>query len=94
MNLVTFWPIYLRLHSKRSTQIMHTIGLVAAYLTVLLALATGQTWYILAAPMIGYWFAFSGHFLFEKNKPASFDHFWLSLYCDHKLCWLVLTGKL
>jgi len=38
-----------------------------------LVLYSGLYFLLLAAPFIVYPFAWSGHFLFEKNKPAAFS---------------------
>jgi hypothetical protein len=42
-------------------------------------------------PLVGYGFAWSGHFFFEKNKPASFKFPILSLISDFKM-WYELTS--
>ena len=44
--------------------------------------------------MVAYGFAWSGHFLVEHNRPATFRHPWLSLLGDHKMAWLALNGRL
>merc|ERR1712129_15900 len=40
--------------------------------------------YMLAVAIIGYGFAWFGHFYFEKNKPATFILSY-SLVCDYKM---------
>ena len=45
-------------------------------------------------PVLAYGFAWSGHFLIEKNRPATFRHPWLSLLGDHKMAALMLLGRM
>jgi hypothetical protein len=40
--------------------------------------ATGHPWFALLWPVIGYRFAWFGHFVIEGNKPATFSHPWWS----------------
>jgi hypothetical protein len=64
---------------------LHFIGTALAILTVLVALATRNVWWLLATPLVGYGFAWVGHFFFEKNRPATFRHPWYSLAGDFAL---------
>ena len=47
---------------------------------------------IATVPLIGYSFAWVGHFVFEQNKPATFLYPAYSLACDFVMCFRVLTG--
>ena len=44
-------------------------------------------------PIIGYGFAWIGHFFFEKNKPATFQYPIWSLFSDFKLFFELVIGK-
>lgn len=94
MTLKQFWPIYLGKHSKKGTQLMHALGLVAGYVIAILAVISGREWYALAAPMFGYFMAFIGHFWIEGNTPATFGNPLLSFACDHILTWRLIRGEL
>jgi len=48
-------------------------------------------WFI---PVIGYGFAWVGHFFFEKNRPATFKHPLYSLMGDWVMFKDILTGKI
>jgi len=45
-------------------------------------------------PIAGYAFAWTGHFFFEKNQPATFRHPLYSLRGDFRMLREVLTGRL
>lgn len=54
-----------------------------------------QSWLaLLALPVIGYGFAWAGHFFFEKNRPATFTYPLYSLIGDWVMFKNILTGKL
>jgi hypothetical protein len=46
------------------------------------------------APVLGYGFAWVGHFFFERNRPATFTYPLYSLMGDWVMFWQTLTGKL
>ena len=72
---------------------MHYLGSLAALLALALGLARDWRW-ILAAPFLGYAFAWVGHFGFEGNKPATFGHPFWSLWSDFRMLALFLAGQL
>jgi hypothetical protein len=89
-----FWPFYVREHSLRSTRIMHFVGTTLGMLVLIGAVAAQQWWFLLAAPVCGYGFAWVSHFGIEKNKPASFKYPLWSFCADMKLWALMLTGRM
>jgi hypothetical protein len=42
----------------------------------------------------GYVFAWVGHFFYEHNKPATFQHPWLSFRGDWRMWWEMLTRRI
>jgi hypothetical protein len=44
-------------------------------------------------PLVGYGFAWVGHFVFEKNTPATFKYPLWSLMGDFRLFFETVTGK-
>jgi hypothetical protein len=51
-------------------------------------------WMLLAAPIVGYGFAWVGHFFIEKNKPASFKYPLWSFIADWKMWAYMLSGRM
>jgi hypothetical protein len=89
-----FYPYYLREHSSRASRRLHVVGTSLAVALALAALVT-QEWMLLwGVPLAGYALAWTGHFFFEKNTPATFRHPLYSLRGDFKMLREVLTGRL
>jgi hypothetical protein len=64
-------------------------------LVLLIVALVTRTWgLLLAVPAAGYAFAWIGHFVFEKNKPATFQHPLYSLRGDFTMLRDVLTGRI
>lgn len=89
-----FWPDYLRAHCDRRSRAMHLMGTAMAVLSLAFFLITFHPAWLVAAPVVAYGFAWTGHFLFEKNSPATFSHPLWSLRGDLKMVWLTLTGRI
>ncbi|WP_079254099.1 DUF962 domain-containing protein [Endozoicomonas arenosclerae] len=53
---------------------LHYIGSTLVLFLLVLALATSNYLLLLALPVVGYGFAWIGHFIFEKNRPATFKY--------------------
>ena len=88
-----FYPFYLSEHSKRSTKILHMIGSILV-IYILLYSINNQDWNKLYyLPLIGYGFAWIGHFFFEKNKPATFKYPLYSFIGDWVMLKDIIIGK-
>jgi hypothetical protein len=93
-NLDEFYPYYLGEHSNRTCRRLHFIGTSLGLLCFIGAFVFWNFWLILLAFVIGYGFAWVGHFFFEHNKPATFKYPWLSYLGDWRMWWQMLTGKI
>ncbi len=69
-----FYPFYLSEHRHPVSRRLHFIGSCGVLLLVAAAILRGQAILVLAALFCGYGFAWVGHFFFEKNRPATFQH--------------------
>lgn len=78
----SFYPYYLAEHADPRCRLMHFIGSTGVLAVVAFAVATGQWLWLASVPLIGYGFAWVGHFAFEKNRPATFRYPLYSLIGD------------
>jgi hypothetical protein len=88
-----FWPFYLGQHSNKTNRYLHFIGLCMAIPVIYLAFTLSWLW-LLCLPVCGYGFAWIGHFVIEKNVPATFTYPVWSFMGDMKMFYLILTGKI
>ena len=90
-----FWPYYVSQHRNKTNRRLHFIGTSIALGCV--AIAPLKPSALLVAPVAGYGLAWIGHFMFEKNKPASWggvqDFVW-SLRGDLKMWRYMLMGRM
>ena len=94
MTYAEFWPRYLAAHGDPRTKALHFIGTGAA-VALLAAFAATRDWrWLVAAPIVGYACAWTGHVVFEHNKPETFGHPLWSLYSDFRMLALFLAGRL
>ena len=94
MSYAEFWWHYLRAHSRPATRGLHYAGSVLAIATLATGLVTREWLWLLAAPLIGYSFAWVAHLLLEGNRPATFGHPIWSLFSDFRMLGLWLSGRL
>ena len=93
-SFAEFYPFYLREHAQPATRRLHFAGTSLAIGCVLAAIVTRNPWWLLAAPLCGYAFAWIGHVAFEHNRPATFRHPFYSLAGDFVLYRDMLTGRI
>jgi hypothetical protein len=72
---------------------LHFAGSTLVLLVVLVAIASGDARWLWLAPLAGYGFAWVGHFMFEKNRPATFRHPLYSLAGDWVMYWQIVRGR-
>ncbi|MBU6416886.1 MAG: DUF962 domain-containing protein [Xanthomonadaceae bacterium] len=89
-----FYPVYLGEHTDRRCRRMHFIGSWLVIASVVIAIATRNPWWLIGAPVCGYGCAWIGHFVFEKNKPATFRHPLYSFTGDWVMFVQALRGKI
>ena len=89
-----FWPEYLRAHLDPRTRALHYVGTSLSIVLLLAFLVTKDWRWLIGAPIAGYAFAWLAHLIFEKNRPATFDHPILSFMGDFYMLYLWLTNRL
>lgn len=93
-TLEEFYPFYLTQHANRTCRRFHCVGTIMSALILFYTLLIQFTLIGCAlVPIVGYGCSWTGHFFFEKNKPAAFKHPLLSFLGDLKMCSEILTGK-
>ncbi|MFN3931104.1 MAG: Mpo1-like protein [Brevundimonas sp.] len=88
-----FYPHYIHEHSNRTCRRIHVVGSALVLLVPVAALMTRNPWWLLAMPLIGYGFAWVGHFFFEKNRPATFRYPLWSLMGDWRMFFETVSGQ-
>jgi hypothetical protein len=90
-----FWPYYVSQHRDPTCRRLHFIGTSLALGCVAISPVVPQA--LLAAPVLGYGCAWIGHFVYEKNRPASWGGaraFAWSLRGDLRMWRLMLVGAM
>jgi hypothetical protein len=89
-----FFPYYLREHAHPTCRALHYIGTTLVIALAVYAVGTDQLSYLWGMPLVGYFFAWVGHFFIEKNKPATFTYPLWSLIGDFKMYFMFISGRL
>ncbi|MFY8274245.1 Mpo1-like protein [Pseudoalteromonas sp. SSDWG2] len=89
-----FYPYYLQEHKNKVCRRLHVIGSFLVLCLMGYAIASNQYALLWCIPVIGYGFAWVGHFFFEKNKPATFTYPLYSFIGDWVMFKDVLTRKI
>ncbi len=89
-----FYPYYLGEHANRTCRRLHFIGTSIGLVFLLHAFSTLNFWWLLAAIVQGYAWAWVGHFFFEHNRPATFTYPRWSFTGDWVMWKDILTGKI
>ena len=94
MTYDQFWLRYLRAHAKPSTRLLHYCGSLLALSCLVLAVVRLDWRWLVAAPVVGYAFAWTAHLGIEGNRPETFGHPAWSLVSDFRMLGLWLAGRL
>jgi hypothetical protein len=88
-----FYPFYLTEHSRSGTRRLHFVGTLLVLLSIVCAVVTGRWGFLALVPLFGYGFAWVGHFVVEKNRPATFQHPLYSLAGDFRMFADMVRGR-
>lgn len=89
-----FYPFYLSQHQNIACRRLHFIGSSLIIFMLTYILLTSRWTLLWSIPLLGYGFAWFGHFFFEKNKPATFTYPFYSLLGDWVMYKDILFGKI
>ncbi len=93
-SFAEFYPFYLSQHANIVCRRLHFVGSAIVLAVAAYSLVTGSYLWLLAIPVIGYGFAWLGHFGFEKNRPATFTYPIYSLRGDWVMFFQMLSGRI
>ena len=89
-----YYKNYLTLHQNKWCRRLHVLGQAATIAFVIMCL-TSQMWLLLVLPpFVVYPFAWTGHYVFEKNEPAAFKRPLWAKACDWVMLKDIVTGKI
>jgi hypothetical protein len=88
-----FWPFYVSEHRHPVNRGLHVVGTTLVYVCLVAAPFLGPL-ALVAAPVVGYGFAWAGHFGVEHNRPATFSYPLWSLRGDFRMHRLTLLGRM
>jgi hypothetical protein len=69
-TFAAFYPFYLTEHLNRTSRRLHVVGTTLVIAAAICGFLIDWRFFV-AAPLVGYGFAWLGHFVFEKNRPAT-----------------------
>lgn len=81
-----YYQHYLTLHQNKWNRRLHVLGQIATICFVVSCVNSKLWLLLLATPFVVYPFAWTGHYVFEKNKPAAFKRPLWAKACD----WVML----
>ena len=94
MSFNEYYEYYLTLHQNKWCRRLHILGNIAT-ISYISFVITAQLWlWLLLAPFVIYPFAWSGHFVFEKNKPAAWTNPLWAKACDWVMMKDTFLGKI
>lgn len=93
-SFAEFYPFYLSQHKNSTCRRLHFIGSLLILFVLFYILITGYWKFAWLLPLLGYGFAWVGHFFFEKNKPATFQYPFYSLLGDWVMFKDILIRKI
>lgn len=89
-----FYPYYLSEHQNRTCRRLHVLGSLLVLAIIGSGLVNRDWMAIPLGLLVGYGFAWAGHFFFEKNRPATFQYPLYSFMGDWVMLRDVLIGRI
>lgn len=93
-SFAEFYPYYLSEHENLTCRRLHFIGSALILLLIAYVVLTQQWSLLWFLPVLGYGFAWIGHFFFEHNNPATFTYPFYSLLGDWVMFKDILLGNI
>ena len=94
MTFSEYYQYYLTLHQNKWNRRLHFLGQIFTVAFLGYVIYSGIWILLLLAPFVVYPFAWSGHYFFEKNRPAAFSRPLWAKACDWVMIKDIIVGKL
>jgi hypothetical protein len=88
-----FYPYYLSEHKNLTCRRLHFVASLLILCVLTYVLLTQQWLWLFVLPVLGYGFAWVGHFFFEHNRPATFIYPLYSFLGDWVMFKDILLGR-
>jgi hypothetical protein len=89
-----FYPFYLGEHASPTNKLLHMFGSAIGLICLGYLFKTGLWWFFPLGILIGYGFAWIGHFVVDKNRPATFKYPLYSFMGDWRMFFDVVTMRI
>jgi hypothetical protein len=93
MKFKEYYEYYLTLHQNIWCRRLHFIGQWFTIFYTIFVLCNWMWYLIPTVPFVIYPFAWSGHYFFEKNKPAAFAKPLWAKACDWVMFRDIMLGR-
>ena len=100
MKIKEYYKHYLSLHQNKTCRRLHvldqtmTLIYLACVIHLVLSISAFFIPLLLLVPFIVYPFAWSGHFFFEKNRPAAWSRPLWAKACDWVMLKDIIIGRI
>ena len=94
MTFKDYYRYYLTLHTDKWTRRLHVLGQLMTIIFIVFCVKNAFWGALLFTPFIVYPFAWSGHYFFEKNKPAAWSRPLWAKVCDWVMLKDILIGRI
>ena len=93
-SFTEFYPFYLSEHQNSTCRMLHFVGSFLILVLIFYCVLSSHFILLWLIPVIGYGFAWIGHFFYEHNRPATFKHPIYSFVGDWVMFKDILLGKI
>ena len=93
-DFTDFFEYYMSSHIHPVSLVLHFLGQSLFLISIIVAFIN-ESWVVIPiAGVCAYLLAWTGHFVFEKNKPTTFGYPVWSFRASWRMYFYILTGKL
>ena len=93
MTFSEYYKYYLSLHQNKWCRRLHVFGQLTTVAYIILCCKMEFYPLLLLTPFVIYPFAWTGHFVFEKNTPAAFSRPIWAKACDWIMLKDIILGR-